>query len=298
VNTPLLFDLGVAPAVAGGLARGLGAEPGRLEHRQFPDGEHYLRVSSDCHHRTVVVACPLDRPDRHVLKLLLTCATLRDLGVARLGLVAPYLAYMRQDTRFRDGEGVTARYFAALLSRYVDWLVTVDPHLHRIPRLTDVYSVPATAVHAAPLMGDWIGANVSHPVLIGPDVESRQWVSAVAERAGVPYLVLAKERLGDRQVRLSLPDLARHRGRRPVLVDDMISTGHTLMEAVRQLADAGLAAPVCAAVHGLFAEHAWQGLVRAGAAEVVTCNTVVHSSNRVDVTPLLLDAVRHHLAAN
>ena len=86
-------------------------------------------------------------------------------------------------------------------------------------------------------------------VLIGPDIESEQWVSEVASLAGVPYRVLRKERLGDRDVRITIPDLHEVRARTPVLIDDIVSSGRTMIEAARQLRSEGLTAPVCIAVH-------------------------------------------------
>ncbi len=149
---PLVYHLGAGSLLAARLAAHMGAEPGTLEIRAFPDGETYLRIGDDCSGRPVVLLCSLDRPNDKVVPLLLTVETLRDLGATTIGLAAPYLAYMRQDKRFHAGEGVTARYFAQLLSRHFDWLVTIDPHLHRFHRMEALYSIPALAVHAAPVL--------------------------------------------------------------------------------------------------------------------------------------------------
>src|SRR5262249_44134452 len=112
------------------LATMLTAEVGEIEVRAFPDGESYLRFMSDLSGRALVVVCTLDRPNEKLLPLLFAAATARELGVAKVGLVAPYLAYMRQDRRFKPGEAITSREVANLISDHFDWLVTVDPHLH------------------------------------------------------------------------------------------------------------------------------------------------------------------------
>jgi ribose-phosphate pyrophosphokinase len=137
-------------------------------------------------------------------------------------------------------------------------------------------------VHAAPLISDWIKANVTDPLIVGPDSESEQWVAAVASDAHAPYSVLDKVRRGDRDVEIRLKDLEQWRGRTPVLVDDIISTGRTMIEAVRLLTSQGWPAPVCVAVHGLFADDADVLLARAGA-RVVTTNTVPHETNAIDI---------------
>jgi len=82
-------------------------------------------------------------------------------------------------------------------------------------------------MHAAPLISDWIRNEVKKPLLIGPDSESEQWVAAVARDAVAPHLVLQKVRHGDRDVEISVPEVARWRDHIPVLVDDIVSTGRT-----------------------------------------------------------------------
>ena len=289
--TPLVFAFPGNEALARSLAAELGAEPGACEIRHFPDGDSYVRLDTPVATRTVILTCTLDRPDAKFLPLSFMAATARDLGASQVGLISPYLAYMRQDKRFHPGEAVSSAYFAKLLSGTIDWLVTVDPHLHRHHSLDEIFSVPAVAIHAAPSLARWIRENVPEPVLIGPDSESEQWVASVAAGAGAPYVVLDKVRIGDRDVEISVPHLGDYAGRTPVLVDDIISTGRTMIETIRRLAGADHKAPVCLGVHGVFAGDAYAALREAGAARIVTCNTIPHESNAIDVTEALIVAV-------
>jgi len=222
---PLLFNFGVCDVLFGNIATRLKAESGSVLLRSFPDGESYLRISSDCKRRDIIIACSLDRPNAKTLQLLLASGTLRDLGARRIGLIAPYLAYMRQDKAFQPGEGVSVQHYARLLSHHFDWLTTVDPHLHRLAALDEVYSVPTRVTHAAPLLAEWILQHVEKPVLIGPDSESKQWVSRVADQSNSSYLLLDKIRSGDRAVRVSVPDIERFPDHTPVLDDDIIFNG-------------------------------------------------------------------------
>lgn len=286
----LIVPLPGNEALADALATALGAEALRLETRRFPDGETYLRFPRPLCGTSVVLACTLARPDDKALPLLFAAETAHDLCAARVGLVAPYLAYMRQDDRFHDGEAITSRSFARLLSGCLDWLVTVDPHLHRFEALDEIYTMPARALHAAPLLSRWIGENVPRPLLIGPDAESEQWVAAVAAGASAPFQILRKLRHGDRDVEISVPDIERWRDHTPVLVDDIVSTGRTMLATIAHLRSAGLRPPVCLAVHGIFADAADKALLDAGAARVVTCNTIPHPTNAIDVTPMLGEA--------
>ncbi len=294
--TPLVFALPENETIAASLASRIGADRGAAEIRRFPDGESYVRLDTPVAGHEVALVCTLDRPDVKLLPLLFLARLCKDLGAARVGLVAPYLAYMRQDRRFRPGEAITSTYFAEMLSRSVDWMVTIDPHLHRRSSLKEIYPIPARALSAAPLVSRWIRERIREPLLIGPDAESAQWVAAVAAGAGAPYVVLEKERHGDRDVSVSVPQIDRWRHHTPVLVDDIISTGRTMTETARHLLAAGMTAPICVAIHAVFAEKAYTEMLAAGIAEVVTCNTIPHETNRIDVAELLAPAIREIVA--
>ena len=281
--------------MAGELAALLPAERVAASVRHFPDGESHVRVQGAVQGREAFIVCTLDRPDAKLVPLLLLACALRDAGARRVGLVAPYLAYMRQDRRFNDGETVSALHVAAWISRHVDWLVTVDPHLHRITDLSQVYSVSTRVAHAADAVADWIRTQARQPLLIGPDEESAQWVGDIALRCGAPFVVLSKTRHGDREVEVSAPDLAPWRGHTPVLVDDIVSSARTMIESVGHLRRAGLAAPLCVAVHAVFAQSAFEDLRAAGAAAVVSCDTIIHPSNRIAMAPAIASAVRELL---
>jgi ribose-phosphate pyrophosphokinase len=293
MTTPLrVIALPASQACGERIAAQLGAATCPLESRRFPDGEVYLRVAGDVNGCDVAIVAQLRDPDPQIPGLLFLADALRELGALRVGLVAPYLPYMRQDARFRPGEAITSRSFAKLVSAAFDWLVTVDPHLHRHACLDALYCIPSTAVPSAPAIAAWLRANVAEACLIGPDEESRQWVSEVAALAACPHAVLRKQRHGDRDVDIALPDLGAWRGRTPVIVDDIISSAHTIAVAARQLRASGLAPPVCIGVHAVFAGDANEVLRAAGVARIVTCNTLAHPTNAIDVLGAVAQALR------
>lgn len=279
-------------ALASGLAQRLGCAHSPLFAHRFPDGETLVRIDAPVEGRRVVLACTLDHPDGKTLPLLFAADAARELGAAQVGLVAPYLAYMRQDQRFRPGEAITSRSFARMLSASLDFLVTADPHLHRWHSLDQIYTLRSQVVPAAPLVARWLREQVPHPVLVGPDEESEQWVAEVARQAGAPYLVMTKTRRGDRDVSVVMNPPADVAGRTPVVVDDIISTGHTLIAAAQALREAGLDAPVCVGVHALFDEAAHVRMLQGGIARVVSCDSIVHPSNAIALTPALVQAVQ------
>ncbi len=291
MNCPIIVPLPGNEELAVALARGLAGELVVPEMRSFPDGETYFRLAANVRGRSVALVCTLDRADAKFLPLVFAADTARDLGAARVGLVAPYLAYMRQDRRFQDGEAVSSRIFAATLSAHIDWLVTVDPHLHRLHSLGEIFTATARVVHAADAISKWIGREVANPVLIGPDSESAQWVGQVAKDAGAPFVVLCKLRKGDHDVEVAPPDVEKWRSHTPVLVDDIISTGRTMIETLGHLRRAGLKPAVCVGVHAIFADAAYESLLAARPARIVTTNTVKHQTNGIDLTGLLAAAV-------
>lgn len=281
-----------ATALAAGLARALGCEWSELAVHRFPDGESGVRITADVDGRHVVLACSLDQPEGKTLPLLFAADAARELGARSVGLCAPYLAYMRQDARFNPGEAITSRSYARLLSGALDYLVTVDPHLHRWKSLDEIYRMPTRVVAAAPAIAEWVRDNVAAPLLVGPDGESEQWVAAVAGLCGAPWMVLAKTRHGDEDVSVRLAPGALVAGRTPVLLDDIIATGHTLAAAAAALRTAGFAEPVCIGVHALFALRALERLQTAGMARIVTCDTVQHPSNAITLTARLAVAIQ------
>ncbi len=291
--TALLFNLASDPALSSRLAQHLEAEAGELEQHRFPDGETYLRIHSDCQGRDCLLFCNLFNPDEKLLPLLFAADTLRELGARRLLLISPYLAYMRQDTRFNPGECVTSRSFARLLSSHFDGLITVDPHLHRYASLDEIYSLASTVVPAAPLIARWISSHVQQPLLIGPDAESEQWVREVARLAGAPWQILHKERHGDYAVEVLLPDVERWREHNPVLVDDIISSGHTMLETLNHLQKAGLPRATCIAVHGVFSGDAYR-LLQAKA-NIVSTDCIPHPSNAISIDQALAEACHQWL---
>ena len=272
------------------LALAMGAELRTLDWHHFPDGESLMTLPGDLDGADVALLATLRNPDHHALPLRFAAATAREMGARRVGLIAPYLGYMRQDRRFEAGQAVSARLFAQFLGESFDWLVTVDPHLHRIARLEEVFPIPAVRAVSAPLLANWIKTNLPDAVLLGPDSESQQWVAEVARLAGRPYEVLRKVRTGDRQVEVSVPESAVLRDGTPVILDDIASSGRTLVRTIERLVAAGSRAPVCLVIHAVFAGSAHDDILAAGAARITTTDTIPHPSNAIGIADVLAEA--------
>jgi len=270
------------------LTKKLSCPRGKMVLRHFPDGETYLQIVSDVTHKTVVIVCTLHQPDEKLLPLYYLAKASKDQGASHVYLIAPYLAYMRQDIQFHPGEAVTSKYFGALISQFIDGLITVDPHLHRRKSLGEIYSIPTQVIHVADHIAQWVKTHVEKPLFIGPDSESKQWVAEVAKDAGAPYLVLTKTRYSDEEVKVSVPQVENYKDHTPVLVDDIISTAQTMIEAVKQLHKIGMKPPVCIGVHAVFAQNAYKNLLEVRPNKVITCNTIIHETNAIDISDLLI----------
>lgn len=253
---------------------------------EFPDKEVKIQCLFECINTHIIIITSLHHPNEKILPLLFLAQTCHDLGAKSIGLLCPYLAYMRQDACFTKGEGITASYFAKLLSTYIDWLITVDPHLHRIKNLNEIYSIPTQVLQSASLISEWIQSHIAQPLLIGPDQESIQWVQQIALAKNYPYVILEKHRQGDQLVTIKLPEMSPWPNHTPVLVDDVISSGMTMLGATEHLMKLGYVEIICIATHGVFAEDAYNKL-RKTKAKIITTNSIPHTTNAIDLVPWL-----------
>ena len=205
---------------------------------------------------------------------------------------------MRQDMRFNPGEALSAKIFGEWLGHTFDWLVTVDPHLHRHATLAEVYPHAAHVVHAASQLAVWIDAHVTMPLIIGPDSESAQWVTAVSNLLCAPSVVARKERHGDRDVEVFLPEIDKWRDHTPVLVDDIIASGGTMIQTLRCLHGRAFLPPVCVALHGVFTEGVLDNMRAEGAGLIVTSNSIVTAASQIDISKPVAEAMVSLCAAH
>lgn len=272
------------------LAKALGCDYATVQSHEFPDGETKITLPSRLPAH-VILCRSLDHPNNKLIELLLAAATARELGASRLTLVAPYLCYMRQDIAFNPGEAVSQTIIGGFLGGLFDDVITVDPHLHRIHELRE--AVPANhalALSARREMQAFLSTR-AHAILMGPDSESEQWVAGIAEAGGLQYGVASKQRLGDRDIRISLPALDLQ-DRPVVLVDDVVSSGETIAVAARHCLEQGAKRVDVLVTHALFAAGACERLQQAGVGEIWSSDSIVHQSNCIPLAGLFAEALR------
>jgi len=273
------------------LAAKLGAPFDIVELHRFPDGESLVRLPTDLAEH-VILCRSLNQPNDKLVELLLFAKTAKELGAKRLTLVAPYLCYMRQDIANRPGEAVSQRIIGQMLAKLFDDVITVDPHLHRISRLEQAIPIAnALSLSAGHIIGEFLKQRLKKAILLGPDSESEQWVSAIAKTIGFDYGVANKIRRGDREVEITLPDM-NYGGQEVVIIDDMASTGRTMARTITLLRKAGAGAIYAAVTHPLFCGDAETLIRTAGVTEIWSSDSIEHKTSCIRLDALLSAAVK------
>ena len=291
----LIFGGSASEVLAIRVAREVGQDVSRLEVKKFPDGEKYIRVLDDVAGKDVLVIQSIyHKPDEYLLELLFLVNTLKDLEARRVVAVVPYFAYARQDQRFNPGESVSFKIVTELIEYAgVDEIYTIDMHLHHVPDISRIFKIPAHNLSATPLLAKYVKENFTlrNPLVIGPDEEARQWASIAAKELSTDYDVLEKRRLGPERVEIKLKEL-NARNRDIVVIDDIISTGGTIVEAIRGLKKEGASNIVVACTHPILVGNALTKIYQAGAHSLIGTDTIPSPIGYVSISPLIAEICR------
>jgi len=282
---PVLVSGSASFMLSSRLSRRLGWKLVRPEIRRFPDGEIYLRITSPLEGEEVVVVESLSPPqNEHLAELLLLLDLCRDLGAKKLTAVIPYLAYARQDKRFKEGEAISIKTVGRLLE-VADKVLVVEAHskeaLSYFRRIEEVKCFSLLGNHLATL-------GLRNPLFLSPDEGSIERVKEAAEAAGVEFDYLQKERLTGTRVKVERKKIDA-KGRDVVILDDIISTGGTVVEACKLLKGARKVLACC--VHGLFVGDAVTRMKKAGISRILSTDTVESRHSQITVAP----AIAEHL---
>lgn len=267
--------IGGRNGLAAGIASRLGAAHVKADVRVFPDGEGKITLDSrpEKGRPAAVVHSASPPVDSNLVRALSMIREARRFA-DDVTAVIPYMGYARQDQSFLDGEVVTMEVVAGLLeSAGATRIVVVDIHSERA---LSHFSVPAANVSAVPeLAAHFAGRDLSDPLVVSPDVGGVERARRFAELLGAGCATLEKER--DRhtgEVRIVGADLGETAGRDVVLVDDMISTGGSIVKAAGFLKERGCGRIFAACTHALLVGGAGAKINGAGVAGVVGTNTI------------------------
>ena len=254
---------------------------------KFPDDELHIGFNSDLKNKIVVLVQSFYKNVSDcIVEVVLASKTARELGAKKVILMAPYFPYLRQDKRFHKGEAVSQKIIAGLVDKYFDAVCIIDPHLHRKNKLEDIFKIKAIKLTANSLIAYYIKKNIKNPVIIGPDEESFKWAKNVAEILGVESKILKKKRYSSIHVEVKLNKKIDLKNKNAVIVDDIVSTGHTILKTAKILKALGAEKIYCICIHGIFADNALNKL-RKAKIEVISTNTIPNKVAKIDVSGII-----------
>ena len=269
-------------ALAERISRELGNAPFGIAYtKRFPDGELYLRVGGRLEGDDVVVV-QSTRTDQDLLELLLLEDAVREAGAKRTFVVVPYFGYARQDRRFFPGEPVSARALSRHVELDADAVITVDLHS---PQTLEHFGKPAFEASGIPALARRLRERPVD-VLVSPDKGGVERVKRMAQLLERPWFALDKKRIDSEHVELALPPSGglSVQGKQVVLIDDVITTGGTIVEAARLLKRHGAGAVSAACTHGLFLRDAFER-IKAVTDDVYSTDTLGNPAEKASVAP-------------
>ena len=252
----------------------------------FPDGECYTRIDAEKLDDDVVIV-QTTSPDSKLIELLLLQDAVRRLGAKSITLVIPYFGYARQDRVCKPGEPESAKVMCQHLDMNCDRVITVDIHKEAV---LNYFNHPHKDLKAAPVIAEYFkGKGID--MVLSPDIGAAGRAKMVGEVMGVPYDHLEKTRLSGTDVRIA-PAKADVKGKKVLIVDDMISTGGTIIAAAYALREAGAAGISVACTHGVFVNNAIEKFTGSSLDALLSCNTLNNPVSHISVASLIAEAIK------
>lgn len=258
------------------LAHEMGVKLANVESRRFPDDECYVRIHDNLDGEEVIVV-QTSYPDEKIIELFLLQDAVREFKVKKLVTVVPYYGYARQDKKFNEGEPISAKTLAKLISLSSDSLITVDIHEEKI---MDWFDIPSKNISGMSQLGFYL-KNLQPDIIIAPDKGAQDLAKIVAEVVECDWDYLEKTRIDGENVEMKAKNLSVS-GKKVAIVDDIIATGGTIVRATEHMKSQGAKEVYAACTHGLFAKNALQRL-QAVCHEVISTDTIENEASVVSV---------------
>ncbi len=283
--------------LAEAVARALGIPLGKATVERFPDGEVQVRLLESIRGDDVYLIQPTAPPvNDNLMELLVLADAVRRSSAGRINAVIPYFGYARQDKQTQGREPITARLVAGLLEHVgIHRVITVDLHA---PQIQGFFYQPVDELSAVRLFAEYLESQrlTENAVVVSPDSGRAEQARRLSERLNLPLAILAKRRTGPRETQVSyvIGDVA---GKRPLIIDDIISTGGTIRRGVEALVAAGAAPEVVVmASHAVLVGNARENLAHPAIREVVFTDTIALNPalgyTILPTAPLLAQAIR------
>ena len=277
--------------LAKSIAKKLKVHYSGLQVKHFPDGELYTRFTKPVKNKKIILIQTLYPPNEPILISLLAAYGAKDLGAKKVYLVAPYMAYMRQDKVFNPGETISSEIFGELLSAF-DKIITIDPHLHRHKTLREIFSTKTKKLTANNLIADFVKNNFKNPVIIGPDMESNQWAERIANKTKSKSSIFEKTRFNSKKVSVDMKNKLELKNREVIIIDDIISTGHTILEAIKKIEKFKPRSINVIGIHGIFTDKKVYESIKKRTKNLITTNTIKSKHSKIDVSSLIAESLK------
>jgi len=279
------------------IAKVLEISPSVLEVSRFQDGEIRIQILENIRGDDVFIIQSTHPPAENLMELLLLIDAAKRASAARITAVIPYFGYARQDRKDQPRVPISAKLVANLLERAgADRILTVDLHADQIQGFFDI---PVDNLYATPVFKNYFNElNPREYVIVSPDVGGTKRAMVAAHKLGnLPLALVDKRRpaLNSAEIIHIVGDV---KGKKLLIIDDIIDTGNTLAEASKALREHGASEILVAATHGLFSGDARRKLEAAPVKEIVVTNTLPvpaqkrpHNMKILTIAPLLADAI-------
>ena len=279
---------------------------GKLEITKFPDGEKYIRYHDKVENEDVVLIHPMGlTPDELFIEYLLICSALKDGKAKSIVTFVPYFAYARQDSRFNPGEPGSFHLVSKIIDDLgIDMIYTIDLHLQRVNDLSElIKNTPTKNLSAVPDIATWIknNAGLNNPIVLGPDEESEQWAKVAAETIGVDYEIMIKTRYSATEVSITTKEgkPLPVNGKDVVIIDDIISSGGTIIEAVKLVKEAGAGKIVVGCTHPVLRgktqfDSALANIYNSGVSIVVGTDSVPSQVSYVSIASVIAKTLQNN----
>jgi ribose-phosphate pyrophosphokinase len=268
-----------AKTVAGNLAATLQQPLLQVTYKRFPDDEFYIRVLDPIDGEDVLIV-QTAYPDPKIIELFIMQDAAHDAGAKKITVVLPYFGYSRQDKKFEDGEAISARAIAQHISLHADSVITVDPHKDHILKF---FTVPAYSCSAVPAIAQYLKEK-NIDFILAPDKGAKDRAKEAATLIHCEYDYLEKTRIDGTTVKITY---VKH----VAIIDDIISTGGTMANSIRELKRQGAKSVSVACTHGLFVNEAKEKLLSAGCDDIIATDTIKNEFSKVSVAQCIAETL-------
>jgi ribose-phosphate pyrophosphokinase len=278
----LIISCSGAKHIAKKIANKAKAEYSELQIKKFPDNELDIKFLKNLKNKEIILVQSFyQNINEKIIETLFAAYTAKDLGAKKVNLIALYFPYLRKDKRFKPGECISAKVMVKLFSIFNKILI-VEPHLHRIKKLKKLFP-NAKKIEVSKEIATYLKKrNIQNPIYLGPDIESKQWVSKVTKHLKAKPVVLRKIRYSSRKVKIKIPKKIKIENKNIIIIDDIISTGHTMLQTIKTIKKFKPKKIYCICIHGIFAENSLSKLKKYS--EVISCNTIPSPVSKIDIT--------------